>query len=352
MAKKKAGGRIFRCSSCGYSQPKWLGRCPGCGEWNTFEEQFQEADFTPGFASSAVSVRQTDEAHPVPLEQVEVHDTARITTGISEFDRVLGGGAVKRSAVLIGGEPGIGKSTLLMQAAAAAGQRTLYVSGEESAGQIRGRADRLGVPLKNIELLCANSVENIEKVLNNLNPLIVIIDSVQTLFSPQAGTIPGTINQLKYCANELVQWVKERDAALFLTAHVTKEGVIAGRIGTHGMHDVTEGGVLGAVWEMCNISGLGVLIDEDKIAVSEVTKKVCKYFSIDWKRLISSGCMLIVASAEKAEYICAEFENNGIMVSQIGTVTEASEGLMLKKSDGKLEKIDSPKTDELYRVSV
>lgn len=231
MAKKKGGGRIFRCSSCGYTQPKWLGRCPSCGEWNTFEEQFQEADFTPDFASTA-AVRQTDEAHPIPLEQVEVYDTVRITTGISEFDRVLGGGAVKRSAVLIGGEPGIGKSTLLLQAAAtttaAAGQRTLYVSGEESAGQIRGRADRVGIPLKNIELLCTNSLENIEKVLNNLNPLIVIIDSVQTLFSPQAGTIPGTINQLKYCANELVQWVKERDATLFLTAHVTKEGIIAG----------------------------------------------------------------------------------------------------------------------------
>ena len=227
MAKKKTGGRIFRCSSCGYSQPKWLGRCPGCGEWNSFEEQFFEADGAAGFTVNAV-VRQTDEAHPIPLAQVEAHDTVRITTGISEFDRVLGGGAVKRSAVLIGGEPGIGKSTLLLQAAAAAGQRVLYVSGEESAGQIRGRADRLAVPLKNIELLCTNSVENIEKVLNNLNPLIVIIDSVQTLFSPQAGTIPGTINQLKYCANELVQWVKERDAVLFLTAHVTKEGIIAG----------------------------------------------------------------------------------------------------------------------------
>ena len=227
MAKKKTGGTTFRCSSCGYSQPKWLGRCPGCGEWNTFEEQFQEADFTAGFASTA-AVRHIDEAHPIPLAQVEVHDTVRITTGISEFDRVLGGGAVKRSAVLIGGEPGIGKSTLLLQAAAAVGHRVLYVSGEESAGQIRGRADRLGIPLKNIELLCTNSVENIEKVLNNVHPLVVIIDSVQTLFSPQAGSIPGTINQLKYCANELVQWVKERDAALFLTAHVTKEGVIAG----------------------------------------------------------------------------------------------------------------------------
>ena len=116
----------------------------------------------------------------------------------------------------------------MLQAAAAVGQRVLYVSGEESAGQIRGRADRLGIPFKNIELLCTNSVENIEKVLNNVHPLVVIIDSVQTLFSPQAGSIPGTINQLKYCANELVQWVKECDAALFLTAHVTKEGVIAG----------------------------------------------------------------------------------------------------------------------------
>ena len=227
MANKKTGSRTFRCSSCGYSQPKWLGRCPDCGEWNTFEEQFIEAAPAAGFAS-AVPVRQTDEAHPIPLAHVEAHDAVRITTGISEFDRVLGGGAVKRSAILIGGEPGIGKSTLLLQAAAAIGQRVLYVSGEESAGQIRGRADRLAVPLKNIELLCTNSTENIEKVLNNINPLVIVIDSVQTLFSPQAGTVPGTVNQLKYCANELVQWVKERDAVLFLTAHVTKEGIIAG----------------------------------------------------------------------------------------------------------------------------
>lgn len=133
---------------------------------------------------------------------------------------------------------------------------------------------------------------------------------------------------------------------------VVKEGVIAGKIGTHGMHDVTEGGILGAVWEMCNISGLGVLLDEDKIAVSEVTEKVCGHFSIDWKRLISSGCMIIVASAEKADDICAELGKNGVMVSEIGRVTMADEGLMLKKSDGSLEEIDPPKTDELYRVKV
>lgn len=133
---------------------------------------------------------------------------------------------------------------------------------------------------------------------------------------------------------------------------VVKEGVIAGKIGTHGMHDVTEGGILGAVWEMCNISGLGVLLDEDKIAVSEVTEKVCGHFSIDWKRLISSGCMIIVASAEKADDICAELGKNGVMVGEIGRVTMADEGLILKKSDGSLEEIDPPKTDELYRVKV
>ena len=132
---------------------------------------------------------------------------------------------------------------------------------------------------------------------------------------------------------------------------VVKEGVIAGKIGTHGMHDVTEGGILGAVWEMCNISGLGVILDEDKIEVSEVTEKVCEHFSIDWKRLISSGCMIIVASAEKANSICDELEKNGIKVSQIGMVTEASEGLMLRMSSGNIEEIEPPKTDELYRVT-
>lgn len=227
MAKKKGGSVSFRCAGCGYTQPKWLGRCPSCGEWNTFEEYVDE-DFAPAGFGLKNNIPQCNEAYSIPLEKVAAHDAARISTGIPELDRVLGGGAVKRSAILIGGEPGIGKSTLLLQTAAASGQRVLYVSGEESAGQIRGRADRLGIPLHTIELLCTSSVENIEKVMNNLNPDFIIIDSVQTLFSPQAGAIPGTINQLKYCANELVMWVKERDAVLFLTAHVTKEGSIAG----------------------------------------------------------------------------------------------------------------------------
>ena len=227
MTKKKGVAVSFRCSECGHTQPKWLGRCPSCGEWNTFEEQVTEDSVPIGFGTRNAADHSTD-AYPIPLENVAANDAVRISTGIGELDRVLGGGTVKRSAILIGGEPGIGKSTLLLQTAAASGQRTLYVSGEESAGQIRGRADRLNIPLHNIELLCTSYLENIEKTLNNINPIVIIIDSIQTLFSPQAGAIPGTVNQLKYCANELVMWVKEHDAVLFFTAHVTKEGSIAG----------------------------------------------------------------------------------------------------------------------------
>lgn len=230
MAKKKSGEIAFRCSNCGYTQPRWLGRCPDCGEWNTFEEVVLNGDYTPSArgGENSSADKFTKQATSIPLEAVEANDAVRLTTGIPEFDRVLGGGAVKRSAVLIGGEPGIGKSTLLLQVAASCGKKVLYVSGEESGGQIRARADRLSLPLKNIELLCTCKLEDVERVLNKINPVFVIIDSIQTMYSPDAGAIPGTINQLKLSAHELVSWVKERDSILFLTAHVTKDGNIAG----------------------------------------------------------------------------------------------------------------------------
>lgn len=230
MAKKKSGEIAFKCSHCGYTQPRWLGRCPDCGEWNTFEEVVLNNEYMPSLRGSEhiLAEKFARQAASIPLEAVEPNDAVRLTTGIQEFDRVLGNGAVKRSAVLIGGEPGIGKSTLLLQAAASCGKKVLYVSGEESGGQIRSRADRLSIPLKNIELLCTGRLEDVERVLNKLNPVFVVIDSVQTLYSADAGAIPGTINQLKLCAHELVSWVKERDSVLFLTAHITKEGNIAG----------------------------------------------------------------------------------------------------------------------------
>ena len=224
---------VYRCSSCGREEPKWLGRCPECGEWNTLVEsesinEKKRRDAKGGLAGD--SITQT-----VPLSAVDPMEGSRIASGIGELDRVLGGGIMKRSAVLIGGEPGIGKSTLLLQTAAAAqtNGRVLYVSGEESAGQLRLRADRLGLSgsksnMERIEIFCSGNLEEIEIVLNNVKPVLVFVDSAQALFSAGAGSVSGTVNQMKYCAFELISWVKEHDAALFLTAHVTKEGLISG----------------------------------------------------------------------------------------------------------------------------
>jgi DNA repair protein RadA/Sms len=233
---------IYRCSGCGHEEPKWLGRCPECGEWNTLAETA---------ASPAVKGKGKAPGLPQswPLASVGSSDGGRISSGIVELDRVLGGGIMKRSAVLVGGEPGIGKSTLLLQTAAAADikGRILYISGEESAGQIRLRADRLGLSgnapskesslsresgrnnnFERIEVICTGNLEEIEMTLNAVKPALIMVDSAQTLFAPDAGSAPGTVSQMKYCAFELVSWVKEHDASLFLVAHVTKEGIIAG----------------------------------------------------------------------------------------------------------------------------
>ena len=223
---------MYKCTNCGYSQPKWLGRCPECGEWNSLEEIIIDRNaLTPGGRGS----EQVQKQKPVDLASVQAMEAVRLSTGIEEFDRVLGGGATKRSAILLGGEPGIGKSTLLLQTASSAAAnlknqtgKILYVSGEESAAQIKDRANRLGVDSSNIQVLCTSRLEDTLDALDSLNPVFVVIDSIQTIYSAEAGLIPGTVNQLKYCANELIAWVKERDSVLIMTAHVTKEGTIAG----------------------------------------------------------------------------------------------------------------------------
>jgi len=226
---KKQKSIVFKCSSCGHEEPKWLGRCPECGEWNTFAET----------AVNNANIKRNDTRRALPqtfpLSTVDPQEGTRIKSGIVELDRVLGGGIMKCSAVLVGGEPGIGKSTLLLQLAAAVETkgRVLYVSGEESAGQLRLRADRLGlskdkINMERIEILCTGNLEEIETVLNSVKPVLVLVDSAQTLFSVDGGSSPGGVNQMKFCSFELISWVKEHDAALFLTAHVTKEGLIAG----------------------------------------------------------------------------------------------------------------------------
>ena len=229
MAKKN-GSIIYKCSNCGYSQPRWLGKCPECNEWNTFEEIIiDKMNVTPAGRGK----EEVEKAKPVNLSSITAQDNTRFSTGIQEFDRVLGGGAIKRSAILLGGDPGIGKSTLLLQTCASfeaankAGS-ILYVSGEESAAQIKERADRLEIDCSNIQLLCTSRLEDALDAMDALNPSLIIIDSIQTIYSVEAGIIPGTVNQLKYCANEFISWVKERDSVLIMTAHVTKEGSIAG----------------------------------------------------------------------------------------------------------------------------
>ena len=224
MKKQKAF--VFKCSSCGHEEPKWLGRCPECGEWNTLAE-------TPVSARSAGGGGKKNAGAPpqsIPLSSVDPLEGTRVKSGIAELDRVLGGGIMKRAAILVGGEPGIGKSTLLLQAAASAETkgRILYVSGEESAGQVKMRAARLGITGDRIEIFCSGNLEDIQAIIRAVKPVLVVIDSAQTLFSAEAGLTPGTINQMKYCCWELVSWVKEHDAALFFTAHVTKDGFISG----------------------------------------------------------------------------------------------------------------------------
>ena len=226
MAKKN-GSLLYRCTNCEHSQSSWLGRCPECGQWNTFEEVIVDKNSQSRAGQGSVLAQKIK---PVPLSDVQAKENFRLLTGIEEFDRILGNGAAKRSAVLLGGEPGIGKSTLLIQMAAAMANAhsVLYVSGEESAAQIKERADRLCLDTRGIEVLCTMRLEDILDALGSLNPEMVIVDSIQTVYSVEAGIVPGSISQAKYCANELVGWVKNKESVLIMTAHVTKEGTIAG----------------------------------------------------------------------------------------------------------------------------
>jgi DNA repair protein RadA/Sms len=227
----KARAFVYRCSACSHEEPKWLGRCPECGEWNTLIES--AAGKGGGQSGGRAERSQRKLPQSLPLAAVDSHEGRRISSGLGELDRVLGGGIMKRSTILVGGEPGIGKSTLLLQTAAAVETkgRILYVSGEESAGQVRLRADRLGISganLERIEIVTSGNLEEIETILDAVKPALILVDSAQTLFSSDAGSVPGTVQQMKFCSFELISWVKEHDAALFLVAHVTKEGIIAG----------------------------------------------------------------------------------------------------------------------------
>ncbi|UCG00140.1 MAG: DNA repair protein RadA [Spirochaetaceae bacterium] len=212
----------FLCTVCQHEEPKWLGRCPECGSWNSFEESVGKASGQKG--------RERADSFPTPLSSIQTKETLRLDSGTEEMNRVLGGGIMKGSVTLLAGEPGIGKSTLMLQLVAGvqSGGRTLYISGEESPAQIRLRADRLGIQSSRIEVYSETELSALLRVCENVKPVVVVLDSIQTVYSEDIGSVPGTVNQIKLCAQELIDWAKSRAAALFLVGHVTKEGYIAG----------------------------------------------------------------------------------------------------------------------------
>lgn len=224
MAKSKS---VFFCQSCGYQTPKWLGNCPSCGEWNTFVEEVVEKNTgKPDWKQST----PTRSNKPIALEQIEKSADVRISSQDDELNRVLGGGIVPGSLVLIGGEPGIGKSTLLLQVAIKLKKlKILYVSGEESEQQIKMRAMRMqNNEPSNCYILTETSTQNIFKQIEELQPQLVIVDSIQTLYSSHIESTPGSVSQIRECTAELIRFAKETSTPVFLVGHITKDGSIAG----------------------------------------------------------------------------------------------------------------------------
>jgi DNA repair protein RadA/Sms len=225
----KVPSTIYVCQSCGSQHRKWLGQCPDCGEWNTLvEERFRAA---PKPVNGALSQSRFRLSSPVPYGDIESQHDLRTSSGIDELDRVLGGGIVAGSLVLIGGAPGIGKSTLVLQAAdqvSRTGCKVLYVSGEESERQIKMRGERLGVGPDNLFLLPETNLQAILAEIEKLSPGLIIVDSIQTIYSDQIASAPGSVSQVRDVAAEFMMLAKQTATPVFLTGHVTKEGSIAG----------------------------------------------------------------------------------------------------------------------------
>ncbi|MGC8977213.1 MAG: DNA repair protein RadA [Candidatus Ratteibacteria bacterium] len=218
MKKEKS---IFVCSECGYQTIKYLGRCPNCGKWNTFIEEFFTTE----------KYQEKEIKLPKKLSEIETEETERIKTEIGEFDRILGGGIVKKSYILVAGEPGVGKSTLLLSVCgklAKNGYKVLYISGEESETQIKMRGKRLGIENENIYLLTSPDINSIKNGLEKIKADFIVVDSIQTVYNPEIPTIPGSVTQVRENANFFMKYTKTNDCSTFLIGHITKEGIIAG----------------------------------------------------------------------------------------------------------------------------
>ena len=223
MAKKSTA---FFCQSCGYESAKWLGQCPGCREWNTFVEE----PVDKGSKTAKISYLSKQTA-PVMLKDITGSESERVSSGIGELDRVLGGGIVRGSLVLIGGDPGIGKSTLLLQVTrnlTKSGHKVLYVSGEESLRQIKMRADRLGTDFGGLKILCETNLSDIGEAIKAESPETVVIDSIQTMYKDDVSSAPGSVSQVREATSFLMQIAKSLEINIFIVGHVTKEGAVAG----------------------------------------------------------------------------------------------------------------------------
>lgn len=225
MAKIKS---IFTCQKCGYESPKWLGKCPDCNEWNTFVEEVKDEK---AIVKNQIAKSITIDNMPKSIKDIKSGERERLDTGLNELNRVLGGGLVKGSLTLISGDPGIGKSTLLLQTANNISNKygkVLYVSGEESEEQIKIRGDRLGVKCNELYIVSETNLDKIEVYIDEIEPKFVIIDSIQTIYKETVTSAPGSVSQVKECSNQLMRIGKKKNIPLFIVAHVTKQGELAG----------------------------------------------------------------------------------------------------------------------------
>ncbi len=222
MSKQKT---VYVCQECGTESPKWIGRCPSCNNWNTYVEEIK----VTGQGSSRLSIiPDKSVSKPIPFDQVETINFSRISTEIKEFDRILGGGIVPGSFILLGGEPGIGKSTLALQLALATEKKILYVSGEESTGQLKLRAERLNKSNPNCLVYNETNLEEIINQIKNQVPVIVVVDSIQTVYTSMIESAPGSVSQVRECASRLLMISKDMSIPIIIIGHITKDGTLAG----------------------------------------------------------------------------------------------------------------------------
>ena len=228
MAKAKITS--FFCQNCGFESAKWMGQCPACKEWNTFVEEPLAKSGSSGSMGSSSKRRGGTAKAPARLNEVSVKDEDRTSTDMKELDRVLGGGIVTGSLILVGGDPGIGKSTILLQVCrnlAADGKKVLYISGEESEKQIKLRADRIGEFSDNLLIMCETDLDEIDEAIRRTSPAVVVIDSIQTMSSEDVHSAPGSVSQVRESTNILLQIAKGLNITIFIIGHVTKEGMVA-----------------------------------------------------------------------------------------------------------------------------